>query len=309
MSDELNVILSSDDNYACHLGVAVYSLLEHNRDFEKVRVFVVSNGISADNATKLQEVVGAFANGVLEFIDFAKWRGQLKLNLAWKISISSYARLFVASMLPTDAHRILYMDCDMIVCDSLRRLWNSNLGGAVLGAVQDTMPLRFKEPVGVGATETYFNAGLLLIDMDKWRSEEMERKCLDFINEKGGRVIHHDQGVLNGLLKGQWCRLPLADNLMTIHYVFNMEKIRKYFKDEAEFYAEEEIAQAKERPVILHYTPSFTTRPWVKGCAHPLKKLYWETLAKTPWAGAKPIADTRKWYLKIIEWRYRVLPF
>ena len=142
MSDELNVILSSDDNYARHLGVAVYSLLEHNRDFGKIRIFVVSNGISVENVAKLQTVVGSFGNGVLEFIDFEKWRSQLKLNLAWKISISSYARLFVASMLSLDVHRILYLDCDMIVCDSLQRLWKTDLCEKLLGAEDACMTAR-----------------------------------------------------------------------------------------------------------------------------------------------------------------------
>lgn len=309
MSDELSVILSSDDNYARHLGVAVYSLLEHNRDFGKIRIFVVSNGISGENVAKLQTVVGSFGNGVLEFIDFEKWRSQLKLNMAWHISISAYARLFVASMLPDDVRRIIYMDCDMIVRESLRSLWNTELEGKVLGAVQDTVPLRFKDPVGVDDADKYLNSGLLLIDMDKWRQQNLEWQCMDFINGKQGQVIHHDQGVLNGVLKNEWHVLPLANNLMTCHYIFSPKKIRKYFKDHSEFYSEEEISEAKAHPVILHFTPSFTTRPWVKHCVHPLRKLYWEVLAKTPWAGSKPIADTRKWYLKIIEWRYRCLPF
>ena len=85
-------------------------------------------------------------------------------------------------------------------------------------------------------------------------------------------------------------------------------KILKYFREESPFYSEEEIAQAKAHPVVLHYTPSFTSRPWVRTCRHLLKKLYWDAVAKTPWAGAQPTKDTSK-YVRLIDWRYRNLPF
>jgi hypothetical protein len=43
----------------------------------------------------------------------------------------------------------------------------------------------------------------------------------------------------------------------------------------------------------------------VKGCAHPEKRKYWDVVAKTPWKEAKPIRDNSKWYVKMINWRYR----
>lgn len=158
-------------------------------------------------------------------------------------------------------------------------------------------------------SEKYFNAGLLLIDLDKWRKINAEQGCLTFIAQHQGRVTHHDQGVLNGLFHQDVSILPLKYNVMTIHYIMSRAKILKYFGEESPFYSEEEIAQAKTHPVVLHYTPSFTSRPWVKTCRHPLKSLYWDAVGKTPWAGAQPIRDTSKWYVRLIDWRYRMLPF
>ena len=175
--------------------------------------------------------------------------------------------------------------------------------------MQDTVSRETKERIGVHCEEKYFNAGLLLIDLNKWRSIGAEQACLDFIAQYQGSVTHHDQGVLNGLFHQDVSILPLKYNVMTIHYIMDRDRILKYFHEESPFYSEEELAQAKAHPVVLHYTPSFTSRPWVRTCRHPLKKLYWDAVAKTPWAGAQPVKDTSKWYVRLIDWRYRNLPF
>lgn len=305
----LRVVYSSDDNYAQHMGVSIYSLLEHNLDFVQIQVYIIENQISEENRKKLQIVAGTFKNAELIWIDFSGWKAKLKLKMEWKLSISSYARLFVSSMIPETVERILYLDCDMIICDSLKELWDVDLGNNIIGAVQDAVNDETKEAVGVLPKQRYFNAGMLLIDMGKWRSNRMEEQFVKFISEHHGQVRHHDQGILNGVLVGKWKVLPIRYNLMTIHFIYNRSKIMKYFQNHAEFYTENEIEEAKKKPAILHYTPSFTTRPWVKGCKHPLKYRYWDSLKRTPWKGAKEEKDNRRWYVRMVEWRYLYLPF
>lgn len=306
---QLRVLFSSDDNYAQHLGAAIYSLIAHNSNFEEIQIYVIDNDISAANKEKLECISNHFSNSKIIWLPFAEWKGKLNLNMAWDISLSSYARLFLAELLPKDVDRILYMDCDMIVCDSLMALWNADLQGKVLGAVQDDISDSTKAAVGLLPQDPYFNAGLLLVNLVEWRAQGMGEACLDFIHRHEGMVIHHDQGVLNGVLKDKWYRLPVECNLMTIHYMFNLEQIQRYYGDHAVFYTTEEIEKAKQKPVILHYTPSFTSRPWVKGCAHPEAQKYWAAVKKTPWKGAKPEAEHSKWYVRLINWRYRKLPY
>ena len=304
----MHIVYSSDNNYAQHMGASIYSLLSHNTDSEIV-VYVIDNGISSDAKEKLQQIINQFPLSRLQWIDFSKWSEKLTLNMQWPISLSSYGRLFIGSMLPEDASRCLYLDCDMVICDAIDELWNWDMHGSTIAAVQDTVRCDTKKNVGVRFSEKYFNAGLLLIDLNKWRSIGAEQTCLDFIAQHQGRVTHHDQGTLNGIFHQDVSILPLKYNVMTIHYIMSRAKILKYFREESPFYSEEEIAQAKAHPVVLHYTPSFTSRPWVKTCCHPLKELYWNAVEKTPWAGAQPIKDTSKWYVRLIDWRYRSLPF
>lgn len=306
--DTLNVLFSSDDHYAQHLAAAIYSLLNHNGSFKRVSIYIIDNEISSKSRDKLMQVVDEFDNAYIEFFDFAKWKTRLKLNLAWDISLSSYARLFMGDILPELVNRVLYLDCDMIICDSLHQLWNCDLGNHLIGAVQDCVSQATKTCVGLEKNEGYFNAGMLLVDLYRWREDDIGQRCIEFIEEKSGTVGHHDQGVLNGIFRDQWTRLPLRYNLMTINFILSVYRMKKYFGDSADYYSEEEIKQSKDHPSIIHYTPSFTSRPWFSNCCHPLKVKYWETLSLTPWKDAKPQKDTSKWYVRLQGWRYRHLP-
>ena len=202
----MNVLYSSDDNYAQHMGVSIYSLLRHNAEFENIRLYVIDNDISPENRDKLREMVSRFSNAEIMFLPFLEWKEKLRLNMSWDISISSYARLFVGEMLPETVDRVLYADCDMIVCEPLRELWNTPLDGKVLAAVQDSISADTKAAVGLQAGMRYFNAGLLLIDLAEWRARKMGERCMSFIDGHGGNVVHHDQGVLNGVLMGDYVR-------------------------------------------------------------------------------------------------------
>lgn len=303
---ELNVVYSSDDNYAQHMGVSIYSLLKKNNWCECVNIYIIDNEISKRNRERLRLLISEYPNTTLHFIPFYEWRNKLRLDMSWNISVSSYGRLFLADMLPDTMERILYLDCDMIVCSSLEWLWGIRLNTNVLAAVQDSVNTQTKQAVGLDEKEMYFNAGMLLINLNTWRKKQIENKCLSFIDQHKGRVLHHDQGVLNGVLKGKFYKLPVEYNLMTIHYMVSRKKLLNYFQDKATFYSDKEIREAKVHPVILHYTPSFTTRPWVRGCKHPYRGLYWEYLKETPWSETRLIKDTRKWYMKLIDWMYRI---
>lgn len=307
--NELYILYSSDDNYAQHMGVSIYSLLNTNRNFLLIHIYIIDNAISKNSKTKIYQIIQKFSNVTLHYIPFEKWKNKLSLKMEWNISLSSYARLFVGTMLPNNIDRILYLDCDTIVCGSLRSLWKMELESKVLGAVQDCVANETKIAVGLNPTQKYFNVGVLLINLGLWRKMNIEYECINFIEQHKGKVRHHDQGVINGVLSENIFPISLKYNLMTIYYIFNRKKILKYYGESASFWKEEEIDIAKKNPIILHYTPSFTCRPWVKGCCHPLSYLYWKCLFNTPWKGVQPEKNHTKWYIRFIEWRYRTLPF
>ena len=52
-NDTLNIFSCTDDNYARHLGVLMVSIRENNRS-SHIKYWVVSNGISEENISKLK---------------------------------------------------------------------------------------------------------------------------------------------------------------------------------------------------------------------------------------------------------------
>lgn len=305
----MNILFSSDNNYARHLGVAMYSLMAHNQKAEKINFYVIENQITTDNQSKINQLVCGFRNSTISFIPFESFAKELKLDLPWTISLSAYARLFVATLLPTSIERILYLDCDMVVNGDLSELWNYDLNNNCIGAVQDQVFPYIKTSVGLSEDAPYFNSGLLLIDLVKWRSLQIGDKCSQFINRFKGKVIHHDQGVLNGIFQGHWIRLPLKYNVMTVHHFFSKKQIKKYYRDYSVFYDDAVIEDAISNPIIIHFTPSFTTRPWEKNCMHPLRNIYRYFLFETPWHQDVLAPDHNPWYIRLINWRYRNLPY
>ena len=71
---QLRVLFSSDDNYAQHLGAAIYSLAAHNSEFEEIQIYVIDNEISAANKEKLESVSGQFPNSKIEWLPFTDWK-------------------------------------------------------------------------------------------------------------------------------------------------------------------------------------------------------------------------------------------
>lgn len=304
----MNIVYSCDDNYAQHTGVSIISLLENNKHFDEINIYIVDNDIKNENKIKLNDIANRYKRKI-SYIDFKKYKEKLKLNMEWDISISSYARLFLTSMLPKSIERVLYFDCDSVIIKSLDELWNENIDNYYIAAVEDTVSNSIKKSVGIDKTERYINAGMLLMNLKKMRENNIEKKFLEFIDKYNGNVIHHDQGVINGVLYKNIKIISPKFNLMTIYYTMSRDEIIEYYGISGEFYSQHEIDEAINNVVYIHYTPGFTTRPWVKGCKHPKKYIYLKYLYKTPWSGIKLAKDKSKIKVKVINWIYSTFSF
>lgn len=304
----MNIVYSCDDNYAQHTGVSIISLLENNKHFDEINIYIVDNDIKNENKIKLNDIANRYKRKI-SYIDFKKYKEKLKLNMEWDISISSYARLFLTSMLPKSIERVLYFDCDSVIIKSLDELWNENIDNYYIAAVEDTVSNSIKKSVGIDKTERYINAGMLLMNLKKMRENNIEKKFLEFIDKYNGNVIHHDQGVINGVLYKNIKIISPKFNLMTIYYTMSRDEIIEYYGISGEFYSQNEIDEAINNVVYIHYTPGFTTRPWVKGCKHPKKYIYLKYLYKTPWSGIKLEKDKSKIKVKVINWIYSTFSF
>jgi lipopolysaccharide biosynthesis glycosyltransferase len=131
-----------------------------------------------------------------------------------RLARSTYLRLWLVEALGQDYDRVLYLDSDMyLVAGDPGDLFGVDLGGRAIGAVRDmqqwSRPSRLVsefEALGL-APLPYFNAGLMLIDTAAFRDQNLCSRALALAEEHPGAVHHHDQSLLNGVLRGDFAEL------------------------------------------------------------------------------------------------------
>ncbi|PKT75493.1 glycosyltransferase family 8 protein [Helicobacter winghamensis] len=197
----------------------------------------------------------------------------------------TYYRLFLTRFIKDK--KALYLDVDMLVLKDLREIFAIDLEGKICGAVLDYKANRILEPKNkalpmLNLSKDYFNAGLLLIDLEKWKSQKLESKLIETLNQY--HCKEHDQSALNVVLKDKIKILPLSWNTLVYYYV--NAKACDDTKNFNLFYTRKDLNKALKNPHILHYYLGF--KPWnddkiytdIKG--EFLGEHWWNMVEKTP---------------------------
>lgn len=256
------------------------SLLDNNSSGE-VNIFVISNGISAESRKAIDEMVHPFACKLF-WIDFEPFKNRLELNMEWPIAVSAYGRLFLPEMLPAWCKKVIYLDCDTVICHSLESLWNFDMNGLTVAGIKDVVADEFKTRIGLHPTASYINSGVLLIDVEAWRTGDIQARFMQFIGDHGGKVAHHDQGVINGVFREKIAIIPPAFNAMTPFFTFRYVNMIRFYKLR-EYYDKRAVNEARKKPVIIHFTPEFVGRAWEENCKHPEVRRYRKYKKMTAW--------------------------
>lgn len=256
----IGVIASSDENYADHLTVLFYSLLINCSAPEKVSLFCLDGGISEASKSRMQSEVRKAGGTGVDFISFNSSKYDA-LPTRKHITSSAYYRISIPELFESSIKKILYLDCDMIVKDDIAKLWQEDLSGYHLGAVENLSGHTYKQ-LGIPQNE-YFNSGMLLINLDLWRQDGIPDKVFRFKKENPHRISTNDQCALNGVLHKHWKQLPLRWNHQTGLYRPGEQLAR---------YSQAEVQEATLSPGIIHYIG--WDKPWRKVRFHPLAGEY-----------------------------------
>ena len=276
-----NIIYASNDGYAGHLAASMYSLLDNNRNIRNMDIYILSAQMCQEYKERLAGMAEAF-HRTLRVVEL----GDLKQRFDFEIDtrgfdISAMGRLFAPQVLPGTVKKALYLDCDTIVCQSIRPLYETGLGDALVGMVMEpTVYREMKESIGLGKDDPYYNSGVLLMDLDRWRGEDVLKKLLDFYKSCHGRLFACDQDTINGALKGRIKTLPVKYNYFTNYRYFRYSTLCTMCAAYREI-GEEAYLEARRSPAIIHYLGD--ERPWIAGNHNHFKKLYEYYLARTPW--------------------------
>ena len=188
----------------------------------------------------------------------------------------SWYRVFLPRLLP-DVDRLLYLDVDLLVLDSVAPLFEVDLAGTYVGAVKNvwehdqTKRLR---ALGVHDPTRYFNAGVLAMDLRTMREDCVLEQLIDFGMRRADDLVLPDQDSLNVVLADRWTELDPRWNCM--NSIMTLEVSLAYFSPES-------IAEAQARPAIRHYEGPSSNKPWNFLADRREQARYERYRAETPW--------------------------
>ncbi|MER2507866.1 MAG: glycosyltransferase family 8 protein [Amaricoccus sp.] len=267
----MHVVFCASANFFQHVAVAVTSLSTYSSDEELV-VHVVSCDGSVNDEKRLRDCLSLIKNCELN-IYIVSDNNIKHLFFDSRITKESYLRILVPNILPQSLRRVLYLDCDIVVLDDVRPLWTHDLGGKVMGAVPDFMMQVSGQPRG----PAYVNAGVLLIDLEKWREMNLTEKMLEYAAEHREYLEYHDQDVINSVLYGKMDNLDLRWNVHAAVYRYSRRGLGAM---------RVKLDSARKRPAILHYTG--VQKPWLFRSEAPKRAAYYRFLRRTRWRADPP---------------------
>lgn len=254
-SQKLNICFASDNNYAPLCGVAIASILKSSKPEDNLVFNILSNNISDENKEKISSLK-SIRDFEIVFVDITNKDFFENLYLPEKkgyLSTSAYYRFLMSSLFP-DIDKILYLDCDVIVTTSLKKLFEINLSKYYAAVVEDTDCKGNQDRLDFKESELYFNSGVLLANLAKWRKDNIQEKLFDNLKEGWD-----DQDILNIVLK---------DKLLYIDKTYNWQWKAKHYDE-------------KTPPAIIHFITAY--KPWRTGSRQSFNKEYFKALKDTPW--------------------------
>lgn len=283
----ISIVCATDDAYVPYCGIMLTSLFYNNCD-ESINVYVITKSLSDAGAQALYNLAEKYKQSIsILQIDDTLLDGVFVRNDN-HISIATYYRFLAPVLLPNTINKALYLDCDLIINDSIRTIWETDLEGKAIAATIDEsyyIP-EFYSRLKISPSNKYINAGVLLLNLDYWRRNNIFSLCINYIRSFPERLLFYDQDVINAVMNDKVSYLPIKANLQNgFLYTWQWGYYEKN--------VQEEIWSAVLSPSIIHFDGS--AKPWCKECYHPYKSYFNFYKGLSPWADLR---KTGKWPLK-----------
>ena len=210
------VFFACDDNYFPYLTVTLTSMLQNASKKYSYKIYVITTNLNDEYENKLSE----YESDTVE-ISVVRLKEDLrkiteKFHLRDYYSMETYYRFFIANLFP-QYDKVLYLDCDIAVVGDVAELYNTEMGDNFVAAVPEEVMTEINEfgeyvekALDVDRYK-YFNAGIMVMNLDAFRRENIEEKFIDLLTRFKFRVTQ-DQDYLNVLCKNRVKLLDLGWN-------------------------------------------------------------------------------------------------
>ena len=292
--ESINVLCSTDNNFAQHCAVMATSLLRQTES--PVIIHVIESKLSTDNQQKLKETITANGGEIIFHHVGENYAKLLQVHDGSAVSDAAYYRFYVTTLIEDESiEKILYLDCDIVVMDDVARLFQIDMTDYPIAAVRDIVnPANEKQMFGISFSyrDRYFNSGVLLINLKLWRQNRYQEQLIVKARQINS-FIFPDQDPLNAVFRNKWLELPPWWNR------FSVVRYQDVF-----FRTKSDELRYIYSPSIIHYANNIA-RPWMDMIFVPWGKKYDEILAKTLWNDAvKQKVVKKKRYLYLLKVKY-----
>lgn len=257
--NEMHLALTFDRNYLTPAYVMLTSVFENNP--HRIHFHIIAPNLTLTDKTDLTTYINSRKAMVTFYeIDLLELEKKVVIPEGFHFNIANYYRLHFPDLVKVN--RLLYLDVDLVVIGDLMELYATNLQGFPFGAVPDSYPV-VRHDLGIHEEGKYFNTGVLLFDVPKWRQQNITARCFEFIRLYPEKIQMVEQDALNAIMIGNWLSLPLKYNI-TLHDVSIQIPTKEFIKDK----------------IIIHFTSHW--KPWLCLSRNKLRKLYHHYLKLSP---------------------------
>jgi lipopolysaccharide biosynthesis glycosyltransferase len=301
-ADSISIVAASDDNYALPLAVTIRSAIDRFAPGRRLCVNILDGGLSDETKQRLlrswaaPQVTVNWLAPPIELI--ADLKTENHLNLV------TYLRLFMPVLLPREQTRVIFLDADLLVRRDLSELWAVDLEGAPIAAVNDyftpylntretigrptncdrlpekALPIANYRELGLKGSAGYFNAGVMLVNLAKWREMDVLHNAIDLVRRHAEHVRYCDQYSLNILFSEKWKPLDPRWNQNSNLWAWN--------RPEDGALDPSQLRTLRRDPWIIHFT--WTHKPWHFDSMHPATRAFFKVVDRTDWRGWRPEA-------------------
>lgn len=292
---EFDVVINTDDNYIQHCMAMLCSLYENNKE-HTITLHVLKKHLSDNCMGEIQRLTNEYNNKCFFYtVDETLLEG-VQFRSKRPLSKAAYYRLLLASVLPNEIDKILYLDCDIIVLKDLSEVFNIELNKYALAATLDNFPYtnQHRLQLHMEADERTFCSGIMLVNLKYWRDNDCEPQLLEYAKRYRKEVYLHDQDVLNYLFKKKWFLLPPKWNRVAYAHICKPSPRYRNF----------DYFEYRRSPMLIHYADP-RLKPWL-AIRTPYKNEY---LKYVRLSGIKPvrfvdptILEKAKMYFAVIRY-------
>jgi lipopolysaccharide biosynthesis glycosyltransferase len=282
--EEVAVAFAADENIAIGLYVAVYSVVRNANSEAEYTVYVLDGGLSMGTKKKIKQIGLEKENVKIEIIeDFHDETSKLKDPE--RVGRSAYLRFLIPSLIGERHDRLIYLDSDVLVGKDVFGMAKQDMGKNIVMATQDfLLPTvkdakkytRMTDVFNLPSGEPYFNSGVLMIDVEKWKNKKISERCIDIIHKNNEELVMDDQDALNGVLYRRWGMLDPRWNVQ-LNW---MEKNEKTFRHER-IVCKIGRENILKNPYLIHY--NVRKKPWNMGTKGKFRKKYLKYLRESNW--------------------------